>query len=79
MPAGGSALVLVVYGEPVPAPATLMALQVVPSGWVSQTRPTPPKKLRGLDLAWSWADVVEYAVSETAGSLSGQSRDDRES
>lgn len=59
--AGDSAIVLVVYGEPIPAPIRLMAVQVVPIGWVSQRRPTAAKKMPALDLAWSWADVVAFA------------------
>jgi len=31
-----AALVLVVYGDPIPAPVRAMALHVVPIGWVSE-------------------------------------------
>lgn len=56
-----AALVLVVYGDPRPAPKSALALQVVPFGWVSARRPTPIKKMPALDLSWSWSDVVELA------------------
>lgn len=55
---GESALVLVVYGEPLPAPKRLMAVHVVPIGWVSDRR---PKEMPPTDLSWSWADVVDLA------------------
>lgn len=72
---GDEALVLVHYGEPSPAPKTRMALHVVPVGWVSERRPTPPKKMPALDLEWSWADVVAFAESNAAGSLSEQNEE----
>lgn len=62
---GDSAIVLVVYGDPIPAPVRRMAVHVVPIGWVSQRRPTAAKKMTGLDLAWSWRDVI--AVARTGG------------
>lgn len=65
---GNSAVVLVYYGERSPAPKTRMALHGVPLGWVSTRRPTPVKKMQGLDLAWSWQDVVAFAESNAAGS-----------
>ncbi|MFS0912091.1 hypothetical protein AB3M89_09890 [Microbacterium sp. 179-I 3D2 NHS] len=58
---GDAALVLVVHGDPIPSPPTSMALHVVPVGWVSDRRLTPPKKMPPLDLSWSWADVVALA------------------
>lgn len=61
------AVVLVVYGDPIPAPVRLMAVQVVPVGWVSEARRTAPKRMPHLDLAWSWADVVAFAESDDAG------------
>ncbi|MFS0912090.1 hypothetical protein AB3M89_09885 [Microbacterium sp. 179-I 3D2 NHS] len=64
---GDSALVLVYYGEPSPAPKSRMALHVVPVGWVSDRRPTPPKKMPPLDLAWSWADVVALHRAPVVG------------
>ncbi|WP_342001299.1 hypothetical protein MRBLWH7_001772 [Microbacterium sp. LWH7-1.2] len=67
---GDEALVLVYYGEPSRARKTRMALQVVPVGWVSERRPTPPKKMPALDLEWDWADAVAFAESDAAGSLS---------
>lgn len=60
---GNSALavVLVVYGEPIPAPVTLMAVHVVPIDWVRDSaRRTKSKQKRTPDLSWSWADVVEF-------------------
>lgn len=54
---GDSAVVLVVYGEPLPAPVAREAVHVLPLDWVR-----PRKKARAkaphMDLAWSWADVV---------------------
>ncbi|MFB7251419.1 hypothetical protein [Microbacterium sp. NPDC056234] len=66
---GGFAAVLAVYGEPLPAPVSKVALHVVPVGWVSARRPTAAKKMPALDLSWSWADVVAFAESDAAGSL----------
>lgn len=63
--AGDWAIVLVVYGEPIPAPISRMAVHVVPIGWVSERRSTPAKRMPTLDLAWSWADVV--AAARTGG------------
>lgn len=73
----GSAIVLVVYGDPIPAPVRLMAVHVVPIGWVSQRRPTAAKKMPTLDLAWSWTDVVAFAqtdVADAAASLAEQDK-----
>lgn len=61
---GSFAIVLVVHGEPLPAPKTMVAVHVVPSGWVSMRRPA--KKIPRLDLSWSWADVVEFARREAS-------------
>ncbi|WP_406247054.1 hypothetical protein ACI7YT_16595 [Microbacterium sp. M] len=66
---GGFAAVLAVYGEPLPAPVSKIALHVVPVGWVSARRPTAAKKMPALDLSWSWADVVAFGESDAAGSL----------
>lgn len=73
------AVVLVYYGEPSPEPKTRMALQVVPLGWVSARRPTPAKKMRQLNLAWSWADAVAFAEADSAGSLTEQSTEGTDS
>ncbi|MEQ6897089.1 hypothetical protein [Microbacterium sp. KR10-403] len=62
---GGSAVVQVVYGDPLPSPVTLMALHVVPIGWVSTV--TPAKKWPPLDLSWSWSDVVAFAERAQTG------------
>ncbi len=56
-----SAMVLVYYGGPSPAPTTRMAMHVVPLGWVSERRPIKAKKMPLLNLDWSWADVVDFA------------------
>lgn len=60
-----AALVLVVYGDPIPAPVRAMALHVVPIGWVSERR--APKRFPPMDLAWSWADAVEVAGGRCGG------------
>lgn len=62
---GDRAVVLVVYGEPLPAPPTLMAVHVVPVGWVSENRPA--KKIPPTDLGWSWTDVVALAGADDSG------------
>ncbi|MDN3497328.1 hypothetical protein QL996_15420 [Planococcus sp. APC 4015] len=75
--ADDSAIVLVVYGDPIPAPIRRMAVHVVPIGWVSSRRPTAAKKMPTLDLAWSWTDVVAFAqtdVADAADSLAGQDK-----
>lgn len=59
-----SAVVLVVHGEPLPAPKSMIAVHVVPIGWVSTRRPA--KKVPRLDLSWSWAEVVEFASREAS-------------
>ncbi|MFI8631013.1 hypothetical protein ACIGEP_00275 [Microbacterium sp. NPDC077663] len=46
-----TAIVLVVHGEPLPAPASASAVHVVPRGWVSTVRPT--RRVPEVDLAWS--------------------------
>lgn len=62
---GQSAVVLVVYGDSLPAPKSATALHVVPIGWVSERRPT--RKLPRIDVEWSWVDVVAlYAASTRA-------------
>lgn len=73
--AADAAIVLVVYGDPLPAPVARMAVHVVPIGWVSQRRPTAAKKMPPLDLTWSWADVVAVAGAggaEATASLAEQ-------
>lgn len=55
---GDTALVLVLSGDP-SGSAESMSIHIVPVGWVSQARPA--KKVAGVDLSWSWADVVELA------------------
>lgn len=55
---GDAAVVLVVYGEGIPAPKSATAVQVVPLAWVTDTRKRPAVDV---DLAWTWADVVEAA------------------
>lgn len=64
---GQSAVVLVVHGEPLPDPKTMIAVHVVPIGWVSTRRPA--KKIPRLDLSWSWADVVEFADGNAPDNL----------
>lgn len=56
---GQCAVVLVVHGESLPAPKSMIAVHVVPISWVSTRRPA--KKIPRLDLGWSWAEVVEFA------------------
>lgn len=58
--AGDTALVLVVSGDP-SGSAESMSIHIVPVGWVSQARPA--KKAAGIDLRWSWADIVKLAKS----------------
>lgn len=59
---GDTAVVLAVYGDPVPAPDTAMALHVVPMAWVWNERGRLPlREMPPTDLSWSWADVVESA------------------
>lgn len=58
---GPRAVVLVAYGDPLPAPMTLEGLHVVPAGWVSARRPV--KKIPQIDLAWSWKDVIDLAAT----------------
>ncbi|OAH50757.1 hypothetical protein [Microbacterium oleivorans] len=45
------AIVLVVHGEPLPAPASASAVHIVPLGWLSTTRPT--RRIPPVDLTWS--------------------------
>lgn len=42
-----------------------LALHVVPSSWVYQLRPSKP--VAGIDLRWSWADVIELYRSHGGG------------
>ena len=59
---GAYAIVLVVYGDPLPAPNRGTAVQIVPRDWVwdnwgsETTGGMPPT-----DLQWSWEDVVAFA------------------
>ncbi|MGP6170986.1 hypothetical protein ACTU6U_00765 [Microbacterium sp. A196] len=63
---GNTAMVCVVYGEPLPAPKTLTAVQVVPIDWVRDSRGRGKLKQKiGADLSWSWADVVEFTRVDT--------------
>ncbi len=48
---GDRAIVLVVHGEPLPAPASASAVHIVPLGWLSTTRPT--RRIPPVDLTWS--------------------------
>lgn len=82
---GDHAIVLIVYGPPLPEPKTAIALQVVPRSWVwddarraAVTRGGP----RPDDLRWSWADVVSFAhagKTEAADGRSEQKKEGRES
>ncbi|MEV7619146.1 hypothetical protein AB0N59_03305 [Microbacterium sp. NPDC089321] len=60
---GDHAIVLVYHRAHDGAPTQRMSLQVVPIGWVSERRPTKPKKMPRLDLAWSWSDLVDFAAA----------------
>ena len=42
---------IVVHGEPLPAPASASAVHIVPPGWLSTTRPT--RRIPPVDLTWS--------------------------
>lgn len=61
---GDRAVVLVVYGPPIPQPKTKIALHVVPRHWVwddaARDKATATDFPTG-DLSWSWADVVSFA------------------
>lgn len=63
---GDRAVVLVVYGPPIPQPKTKVALHVVPRQWVwddaARDKATATDFSPG-DLSWSWADVVSFAGS----------------
>ncbi|WP_194421441.1 hypothetical protein [Microbacterium abyssi] len=73
---GEWAVVLVVHGEPVPAPVSQMAVHVVPIGWVSERRAA--KRVPEIDLGWSWSDVVGLAGSRgTEGSLADVKEEDQ--
>lgn len=67
----GAGLVLVHYGAADDDSSTRSALHVVPAGWVSTRRPTPPKKMPPLDLDWSWVDVVA-AAADSLGPTGGE-------
>ena len=62
----GTALVLVSYEAAGDESATRAAVHVVPTGWVSTRRPTPPKKMPRIDLDWSWDDVVASGRREAS-------------
>lgn len=49
-------LALIWAGDEVTGTVTL-AFQVIPTSWVSEHRAKKP--VRGVDLRWSWADVIE--------------------
>lgn len=61
---GDRAVVLVVYGPPLPALKTSVSLHVVPREWVwddaARGRATADDVEIG-DLSWSWADVIAFA------------------
>jgi len=74
-------IALVWSGAEEEAPVSL-ALHVVPSAWVSEPRAT--KAVRGIDLRWSWADVVRLysershaSTTGTAGSLTQANEEGR--
>ncbi|MFC6325271.1 hypothetical protein ACFP59_05045 [Microbacterium koreense] len=58
---GAAAVVLAVYGEPLPAPLSRVALHVVPIAWVSERSPRAAKAPKVPRLDWSWADAVAIA------------------
>jgi hypothetical protein len=61
---GDRAVVLVVYGAPIPAPKTLIGVQVVPRSWVWDDAARDEATATDLhtgDLGWSWADAVDAA------------------
>lgn len=61
------ALVLVVYGAPLPAPISSIAAHVVPLEWLDADAP-PKRRTRVVsDLAWTWRDAV--AVPQDADSV----------
>ncbi|MGM7698176.1 hypothetical protein [Microbacterium sp. A84] len=67
---GDRAVVLVVYGPPLPGLKTLMALHVVPRNWVwddSTRDKATAMNLRTGDLSWSWADVVRLGSQKAQG------------
>lgn len=55
-----TAIVLVVYGAPVPAPKTATAVHVVPRTWLSHARTSTATDT---DLAWTWVDAVNTAAA----------------
>jgi len=59
---GSIALGLIWAGEEAEGTMSL-ALHVVPSNWVSQNHPAKP--VAGIDLRWSWADVIELYRTRT--------------
>lgn len=59
---GDHALILVVYGPPIPQPKTKVALHVVPRHWVWDDAARDKARATDFstgDLSWSWADVPE--------------------
>ena len=61
------ALVLVVYGAPLPAPISSIAAHIVPLEWLDVDAP-PKRRTRVVsDLAWTWRDAV--AVPQDADSV----------
>jgi hypothetical protein len=62
---GTHAVVLVVYGLPLPEPVSLTAVHVVPRSWVwddAARDRASSNTLRTGDLGWSWGDVVAFAA-----------------
>jgi hypothetical protein len=60
-----SAVVLVVYGRPLPSPLSRIAVHIVPAEWTSERPRSASKNAAIPDLGWSWADVV--ALGGAAG------------
>lgn len=63
---GSWAVVLVVYGAPIPEPKTASAVHIVPKSWVWDAVARDEATANDLqtgDLSWSWADVVALADS----------------
>ena len=58
---GDAAGVLAVYGEPLPAPLSRVALHIVPIAWVADRSPRSAKATKVPRLEWSWADAVAVA------------------
>ncbi|MGF6823675.1 hypothetical protein M2317_002595 [Microbacterium sp. ZKA21] len=46
-----------------------LALHIVPASWVSETRATKP--VRGIDIGWSWSEVVDLHKARVGDEASG--------